>query len=86
MANLFHTIPGLNFTATDMDTIRLTEELNTALSRYCGPIIDTFSGLNVSSRTLGYILLKENFYQRLAIEFYFLDVDLPKKNAMYCYK
>ena len=39
MANLFHTIPGLDYTVTDMDTVRLTEELNTALSRYCGPII-----------------------------------------------
>lgn len=33
MANLFHTIPGLDFAVTDMDTVRLTEELNTALSR-----------------------------------------------------
>lgn len=33
MANLFHTIPGLNYTVTDMDTARLKEELNTALSR-----------------------------------------------------
>ncbi|XP_078372345.1 uncharacterized protein LOC144656011 isoform X2 [Oculina patagonica] len=33
LANLFHTSPGLKFSVTDMDTIRLTEELNTALSR-----------------------------------------------------
>lgn len=39
MANLFHTIPGLDYTVTDMDTVRLKEELNTALSRYCGPTI-----------------------------------------------
>ena len=39
MANLFHTIPGLDYTVADMDTVRLTEELNTALSRYSGPII-----------------------------------------------
>ena len=39
MANLFHAIPGMDFTVTDMDTVRLTEELNTALSRYCRPII-----------------------------------------------
>jgi len=42
MANLFHTIPGLDYAVTDMDTVRLTEELNTALSRYCGPLIDMF--------------------------------------------
>lgn len=35
LANLFHMSPGLQFPFHDMDTIRLREELNTALSRCC---------------------------------------------------
>lgn len=67
MANLFHTMPGLNYTVTDMDTVRLKEELNTALSRYCGPIICTV-GDNMSLPVLCESL-HLCFYQ-LAIEFF----------------
>lgn len=37
LANLFHARPGLELPVNDMDAVRLTEELNTALSRYCRP-------------------------------------------------
>lgn len=67
MANLFHTIPGLNYTVTDMDTARLKEELNTALSRYCGPMI-CMVGDN-RSLPVFYESLHLCFYQ-LAIEFF----------------
>lgn len=35
LANLFHCRPGLEFHATDMESARLIEELNTAHVRYC---------------------------------------------------
>ena len=46
LANLFHSRPGLEFLVTDMETARITEELNTAHIRYCASFKSLYTGIS----------------------------------------